>query len=71
MLVMWARRIVMHQESRLYQMDPLSSPNELSPMHVENAPMMWMTPADMKLFLRPIDEESEDVWNKAITFVTQ
>ena len=45
--------IVNNQESTLCQMDPLSSPYELSPLHVEGAPIMWLTSADMKFFLRP------------------
>ena len=50
-------------------MDPLSSLNELSPLHMGNTPMAWMTPADMKLFLCPADEDAEEVWKKAITIL--
>ena len=68
-LVTWVRKIVRNQEPRLCQMDPLSSPNELSPLHKEDTPLMWMTPADMKLLLRAQDEATEEVWKKAITIL--
>ena len=28
----------------------------LSPVHMGTTPLMWMTPTDMKIFLRPQDE---------------
>ena len=30
---------------------------------------MWMTPTDMKIFLRPQDEALEDTWKKAMTLL--
>ena len=50
-------------------MDPLSSPNDLSPVHMATTPVMWITPADMKIFLRPQDEALEDTWKKAMTML--
>ena len=32
-------------------------------------PIMWMTPTDMKIFLRPQDEALEDTWKKAMTML--
>ena len=53
------------REAKVYQMDPLSSPNDLSPLHMATTPIMWMTPADMKIFLRPQDEALEDTWKSS------
>ena len=46
-------------------MDPLSSPHELSPIYSERTPIIWFTPADMKMFLRPSDDGLEEAWRKA------
>ena len=50
-------------------MDPLSSPSDLSPLHVETTPLMWMTPTDMKIFLTPQEEAFEETWKKAMTIL--
>ena len=65
----WSTRISRDIPSTIYQMDPLSSPNDLSPLHMATTPIMWMTPADMKIFLRPQDEALEDTWKKAMTML--
>ena len=65
----WSTRISRDVPSTIYQMDPLSSPNDLSPLHMAATPIMWMTPADMKIFLRPQDEALEDTWKKAMTML--
>ena len=52
----WSTRLSRDNPSTIYQMDPLSSPNDLSPLHMATTPIMWMTPTDMKIFLRPQDE---------------
>ena len=65
----WSNRISRDVPSTIYQMDPLSSPNDLSPLQMATTPIMWMTPADMKIFLRPQDETLEDTWKKAMTIL--
>ena len=65
----WSTRLSRDTPSVIYQMDPLSSPNDLSPIHMAKTPIMWMTPADMKIFLRPQDESLEDTWKKAMTLL--
>ena len=65
----WSTRLARDSPSTIYQMDPLSSPNDLSPVHMATTPVMWMTPADMKIFLRPQDEGLEDTWKKAMTIL--
>ena len=65
----WSSRLSRDNPSVIYQMDPLSSPNDLSPIHMAKTPIMWMTPADMKVFLRPQDESLEDTWKKAMTLL--
>ena len=65
----WSTRLSRDTPSTIYQMDPLSSPNDLSPVHMATTPVMWMTPADMKIFLRPQDESLEDTWKKAMTML--
>ena len=64
-MVDWSKTLVDEQPAKLYQMDPLSSPHELSPMYSERTPLIWFTPADMKMFLRPSDEKLEEAWMKA------
>ena len=68
-MVQWARKLVLNQDSEFYQMDPVSSPHELSPMHVEKTPIVWFTTADVKVFLRLSDEGLEETWRKAITLL--
>ena len=68
-MVQWAKKLIYKQSCRLCRMDPLSSPHELSPMHVEGTPLVWFTPADMKMFLRPSDEGLEEAWRQAITLL--
>ena len=68
-IVEWARKLIVNQPSNFYQMDPLSSPHELSPIHSERTPVVWFTPADMKMFLRPSDEGLEEAWRKATTLL--
>ena len=65
----WSTRIARDNSSQIYQMDPLSSPNDLSPLLMGTTPLMWMTPTDMKIFLRPQDEALEDTWKKAMTML--
>ena len=65
----WSTRLSRDSPSTIYQMDPLSSPNDLSPIHMATTPIMWMTPTDMKVFLRPQDEALEDTWKKAMTML--
>ena len=64
-MVDWSRKVVENQPAKFYQMDPLSSPHDLSPMYSEGTPLVWFTPADMKMFLRPSDENLEEAWMKA------
>ena len=64
-MVEWSKKLVDNQPAKLYQMDPLSSPHELSPMYGERTPLVWFTPAGMKMFLRPSDENLEEAWMKA------
>ena len=53
----WSTRLSKSSPSEIHQMDPLSSPNDLmSPLHMGMTPLMWLTFADMKIFLRPQDE---------------
>ena len=65
----WSTRISKANPSEIHQMDPLSSPNDLSPLHMGTTPLMWLTPADMKIFLRLQDEALEDTWKKAMTML--
>ena len=65
----WSTKLSRDNPSTIYQMDPLSSPNDLSPIHMATTPIMWMTPTDMKVFLRPQDEALEDTWKKAMTML--
>ena len=65
----WSTRLSRDNPSTIHQMDPLSSPNDLSPIHMATTPIMWMTPPDMKVFLRPQDEALEDTWKKAMTML--
>ena len=65
----WSTRLSRDNPSTIYQMDPLSSPNDLSPIHMATTPLMWMTPTDMKIFLRPQDEALEDTCKKAMTLL--
>ena len=59
----WSTRLSKGNPSEIHQMDPLSSPNDLSPLHMGTTPLMWLSPADMKIFLRPQDEALEDtIW---------
>ena len=64
-MVEWSRKLTDNQHAKFYQMDPLSSPHELSPMYSERTPIVWFTPTDMKMFLRPSDENLEEAWKKA------
>ena len=59
-MVEWSKKLVDNQHAKFYQMDPLSSPHELSPIYSERTPLIWFTPADMKMFLRPSDENLEE-----------
>ena len=65
----WSTRISKGNPSEIQQMDPLSSPNDLSPLHMGTTPLMWLTPANMKIFLSPQDEALEDTWKKAMTML--
>ena len=38
----WSSRLSRDNPSVIYQMDPLSSPNDLSPIHMAKTPIMWM-----------------------------
>ena len=64
-MVEWSRKLIENQHAKFYQMDPLSSPHELSPIYSERTPIVWFTPADMKMFLRPSDDSLEEAWRKA------
>ena len=64
-IVEWSKKLTDNQHAKFYQMDPLSSPHELSPIYSERTPIVWFTPADMKMFLRPSDENLEEAWRKA------
>ena len=64
-MVEWSKKLVENQPAKFYQMDPLSSPHELSPMYSERTPLVWFTPADMKMLLRPSEENLEEAWMKA------
>ena len=65
----WSNRLSRDVATEIYQMDSLSSPSDLSPVHMGTTPLMWLTPADMKIFLRPQDETLEDTWRKAMTML--
>ena len=68
-MVEWARKLVLNLPARFGQMDPLSSPHELSPIYSERTPILWFTPADMKMFFRPSEEGLEETWRKANTLL--
>ena len=69
-MVDWVTRLVNNESATFYQMDPLSSPHELSPIYSEKTPLkLWFTPADMKMFLRPSDENLEDAWRRAMSLL--
>ena len=68
-MVEWARKLVVNQSTKFYQMDPLSSPHELSPIYSERTPIVWFTPADMKMFLRPSNDGQEEALRKATTLL--
>ena len=68
-MVEWSRKLIANQYAKFYQMDPLSSPHELSPINSERTPIIWFTSADMKLFLRPSDDSLEEAWRKATTLL--
>ena len=69
-VVSWATMHVHGRESKLRQADPLSSPACMSPMVGPQDILVWIEPADIKCFLRPTDEELEDLWNKALLIYT-
>ena len=65
----WAARLLDNQQAVFYQMDPLSSPHELNPIYSEKTPLMWFTPADMKMFLRPSEDSLEDACRRAMSLL--
>ena len=68
-MVEWARKLTVNRPTRFYQMDPLSSPHELSPIYSEQTPIVWFTLADLKMFLRPSEDGLEEAWRKATTLL--
>ena len=68
-MVEWSRKLIENHSAKFYQMDPLSSPLELSPICSERTPIIWFTPTDMKMFLRPSDDGLEEAWRKATTLL--
>ena len=64
-MVEWSRKLIGYQSAKFYQMDPLSSPHELSPMYSERTPILWFTP----MFVRPSDDSLEEAWRKATTLL--
>ena len=68
-MVDWVAKLVNNEPAVFYQMDPLSSPHELNPIYSEKTPLLWFTPADMKMFLRPSDESLEDAWRRAMSLL--
>ena len=68
-MVDWVTRLVNNEPAIFYQMDPLSSPHELNPIYSEKTPLLWFTPADMKMFLRLSDENLEDAWRRAMSLL--
>ena len=68
-MIDWVANLVSNEPAVFYQMDPLSSPHELNPPYSEKTPLLWFTPADMKMFLRPSDDSLEDAWRRAMSLM--
>ena len=68
-MIDWAAKLIDNQPAMFYQMDPLSSPHELNPIYSERTPLLWFTPADMKMFLRPSEDSLEDAWRRAMSLL--
>ena len=55
----WAMDLVMGNHTTLVRMDPLSSPDLLFPMPTRSLPLCYVTPNDVKLLMRPNENQEK------------